>query len=81
MCLKNPFFGRKSKQTVMQLTTCQSAIMENLATLAQGEVHHMDTVARLYMSQNGATPDFDRILLRDSDFIGGKRVHTVEAWP
>jgi len=55
--------------------------MENLATLAQGEVHHMDTVARLYMSQNGATPDFDRILLRDSDFIGGKRVHTVEAWP
>jgi len=55
--------------------------MESLAELAQAELHHMESVAQMYLSSNGATPDFDRVILRDTDFSGGKRAHATESWP
>jgi len=81
MTTKNPFFGHKSKQTVHMLATCQSQIMESLMMYGQAEMHHMETVARMYLDANGAIPAYDKVVLRDTEFMGGKRSHPEDIWP
>ena len=41
----------------------------------------MNAVARLYIDANGQIPEYERVLLRDTDFAGGKKSHSVESWP
>ena len=81
MTLKNPFFGQKAESTVRMLATCQTQTMESLVMYGEGEINHMNAVARLYLDANGQIPDYERVLLRDTDFAGGKKSHSVESWP
>ena len=41
----------------------------------------MDTIARPYVDNNTPMPDWDRVLVREVAFSGGKRRHDVECWP
>jgi len=52
-----------------------------MSDVAAGEIHHMETVALLYLGQNSPIPDYDKVLIRDSHFSGGKRNHEIEFWP
>lgn len=49
--------------------------------IAAGEIHHIETVAQLYLEQNSPIPEFEKVLIRSSDFSGGKRNHEIEQWP
>ena len=35
------------------LATCQTQTMESLVMYGEGEINHMDAVARLYLDANG----------------------------
>ena len=41
----------------------------------------MDTIARLFVDKNTPMPEWNRVLVREVGFTGGKRRHDVECWP
>jgi len=53
----------------------------SLASVTQSEVSHIETIAQMYFQRNKPTPEFEKVVLRESPFIGGKKTHAVESWP
>ena len=53
----------------------------SMSELAQGEIYHMETIAKMFLNENVETPDYDKVIIRDTPFTGGKRSHTIESWP
>ena len=81
MTQKNAFYGNKSRDTVDMLNKCQRQTIESLVLYGEGEIHHLDTVARHYLDANQAVPDFDKVLIRETDYCGGRSSHQVQSWP
>jgi len=55
--------------------------MKSMAEFAQGEIKHMETLATMFLDENNAIPDHDKVIVRDSFFAGGKKVYPVSSWP
>mmetsp|Transcript_11712 Transcript_11712/g.15906 ORF Transcript_11712/g.15906 Transcript_11712/m.15906 type:complete len:180 (-) Transcript_11712:281-820(-) len=81
MTMKNRFFGKKSASTVHMLAKCQMQTMESLVQTSRGELEHMEKVAKVYLESNDVPADFDKVILRDTAFLGGKKSHEVQCWP
>ena len=75
MTQKNAFYGKKSCDTVQMLNKCQKQTVESLILYGESEIHHLETVARHYLEANKAVPDFDKVLIRETDYSGGKSSH------
>ena len=71
LCMKNGFLNATNKTAAHLIANSRTFVMGSLASLNQGEVSHIQTIARMYYDQNEPTPESDLIFLRHTRFYGG----------
>ena len=81
LCTKNGFASASNQKWAVLITNSQTYMMNSLLAIQRGETDFVSSTAQLFYDANRATPRNEKVVLRQTQFSGGRTGHAVVQWP